>query len=693
MTTATPEQITEGIARRFAADKWVAHEALFAHRHGAKFADFHPEIVADFWSDDPYSQVIGFRGCAKSTLGEEDIVLAAVFGAYRNIVIVGSSETRAVDRLASVKNELAHNELITMVFGGQVGEPWQATKIVTKNGVCIQAIGRDQDIRGIKHLDWRPDFVFVDDFESRDDVQTPEGRRKTLRWFLSELLPACAPARKVRVRATPMDAESVPMRLMNDLKNESRWPTKIFPIERIDAEGNRTPTWPAAYPRAWIDAEHEICRRLGELGVWAREYMCEAVSDADRDFHPAMMRVRPRTPGFEAVYAMIDPARTTTRDSATTGWAVWSWIANRLVVWAAGAANLKPDQIIELMFTIADEYDPVMIGIEKTGLNEFLMQPIRHEQARRGRVIPYKGIEAPRGKLDFIRALQPYFANDEVEFAQELPELRTQLLSFPRGHIDAPNALAYALPLRPGLPVYEAFDQDHIADDLVALAGRTLFVAANAGQGLVAAALIQVDAGQTRILADWVLEGTPAERVGEIHMEAAIAGDSHNVERRRLPADLADMLKNPNARMTLARLPIKWVTPPRHKDRWNNVGLNQAIARIPAGCSAGVDAALGRAHLADAFARLARNAPAVLVSTAATWTCRALSGGYARALDKTTGRPSAEAEDGPYKLLMEGIESFAGMMAAAEDDAEDDENQNYSFDRQGRRYKSAMPAR
>ena len=71
-----------GILEILAADKWLAHFNLFAHRHmhngqPVPPAEFHPDLVADFWSREPYSIRMAFRGSAKSTIGEEDIVLAA----------------------------------------------------------------------------------------------------------------------------------------------------------------------------------------------------------------------------------------------------------------------------------------------------------------------------------------------------------------------------------------------------------------------------------------------------------------------------------------------------------------------------------------------------------------------------------------------------------------------------------------
>lgn len=666
---------------------WRAHTVFFAHRHPTEPASFHPELVADFWSSDRYSQVLAFRGGAKSTYGEEDICLAAALPVFRNILIIGASETRAAERLASISYELKNNDLLIEWFGRQEGTSWTQTKIVTSKNVCIQAMGRDQDIRGIKHLEWRPDFVFVDDFEDKDNVQSPEGRAKTLRWFLAELLPACAPSRKVRVRATPMDPESVPMRL----QNVSGWPTRTFPIETLDEAGERRATWPALFPLSWIDEEKTTYVRLGEMQIWNREYMCEAVSDSDRTFSKEMIRVEPRERSWQAVYAMIDPARTTNRQSATTGWAVWSWINNRLIVWAAGAAMLKPDEIIDLTFTLAREYNPVWIGVEEDGLNEFLLQPIRHEQVRRGVTIPFRPLRAPRGKLDFIRGLQPFFSAREVVFANPLPDLEAQLLGFPTGRIDAPNALAYALQMRPAAPVYDGFSEESIADELEPDPSRPLYLAANATRATTTAILCQHYGGQLRVYADWVIEGAPAESVSRIHAEAALFGDAALGSSRRSRYDWREALKLPSVNLTYQRIPPRWIVPPHHGNEWNNVGLEQAIRQIPASVSRASGPEIGQQVLRQALRQSSGGGPGVQISARAAWTLRALAGGYCRSVRKGGG-VADYAEEGPYRVLMEGLESFVGITAAFRDDGEDNA-QPISYDRQGRPYRSAMPAR
>ncbi len=689
-------QIEETI-RAIAADKWQAHQEIFRHRHQLNgrqvpAADFHPEMVADFWSDDQYSQILSFRGSAKSTIGEEDLTLAVAMRAYHNILIIGSSEARAAERLASVSYELAQNDFLIDHFGVQRSSDraWTQTKLVTAFNCCVQAMGRDQDIRGIKFLDYRPDFVFVDDFEDKDNVQTPEGRAKTLRWFLAELLPACAPHCKVRIRATPMNAESVPMQLWRD----TRWPTKVFPIEYRDDAGKRVASWPTAYSLKWIDDRRRIYESVGELGAWEREYMCRAVSDADQVFKKEMIRVAPKVKTHEACYAMIDPARTVASRSATTGWAVWSWVRNRLVVWGADAQLLLPDEIVALAFDIAERFDPVWVGVEQDGLEQFLLQPLRHEQARRGTYIPLRGVRAPRGKLDFIRGLQPFFAARECEFAQDLPALTEQLLNFPTGRIDAPNALAYALMMRPGLPIYENFSPEHINPDVEPRRDRPMFLVANATQAMTTAALVQAADGRLLVMADWVLEGSPPECVPIIYSEAMLAAGGEREHTVRPARSWDSMLKGPVPdRIVIRPEPPSWVTPPHHGERYTNVGLDQAIRAVPAQVRHGGAEAQGHQHLHDMLGRTGRGLPLVEIGVAAHWTLRALSGGYTRALVR--GRVQDFAEEGPYRLLMEGLESFCAILHSglAETREFADDAQPIAHTPGGLAYRSAMPQR
>lgn len=676
------------LLRELHDDRWLAHCTLFRHRHPEESPDAHRELVGHINRPIARLLVEGFRGFAKSTYLEETAVLRACFREFNFMVVLGASYKLACDRIASIKREFEINRRIQDVFGPLRGEVWQEGKIVLANGLCLQAVGREQSMTGMKYLDHRPDAALVDDLEDPDEVRTDPERERTWDWFLKTFLPSLSDptATWVRVLGTRRGQGSLPERL-----ERGGWKTIKFPIEYLDKKAERKATWPSKFSLDKIDTMK--ADYVGDMDTWMQEYMCEATSAADRVFKREMFKLEARTRTWEPVYAMIDPARTVRSTSASTGWAVWSWVSNRLVVWASGAPMLLPDEIVALGFTIAERFDPIWVQFEQDGLEEFLLQPLRAEQVRRGITIPYRGVRAPKGKLDFIRGLQPFFGAREVIFAQEQPELEAQLLSFPYGKIDAPNALAYAAQTRPGAPIFDGFSPvEHLDETLEIAGGQPLYLAANATGGTTSAVLAQSDGSRLSILADWVLEGGPLERISNIAAEASLLGDtavfrSHREGGKSWEAMLKAVTPDP---VLLRRQAPVWIVGPQHGERYTNVGLSQAIRGLPGEQRSGGTELDGEAHLRELLGKTERGMPLVAIGPGARWTLRALSGGYTRAMVR--GRLQDYAEEGPYRILMEGLLSFCGMLCRQPAREEDGEEQNYRVDdRTGRRYVSAMP--
>jgi len=344
-------------------------------------------------------------------------------------------------------------------------------------------------------------------------------------------------------------------------------------VRRRPETGEEEATWPALFPLDLVLQMRQEYGAAGEPALFDREFMCEAVSAGERVFRPEDIRIESLVRTLEPTWVMIDPARTTRREtSAMTGVVVWSWIGSKLVVWDDLTGFYHPDEIISIMFGLDERYRPVFIGIEENGLEQWLAHAIVQEMARRSAYLPVKAMRAPRDKLNFIAGLQPFLTTGALVFAKDLPELRGQLLGFPRGRIDGPNALAYALPLRPGIPVYEGFNPSvHVADRVFRMASEPMFLAMNSDGRVTVGALMQVTASRTTVLGDWVREGNPASAAPEILRAAALFA---------------------------AGPPFEIKMPPAHADSWNNVGLLQAVkACAPTRVGIGLDPRKGRQYL------------------------------------------------------------------------------------------------
>jgi hypothetical protein len=645
----------EEIITQLARDRRLAHATLFSHRHPQATPEFHYEMVEAWHGPSQHVLTMAFRGAAKSTVAEEAICLAGSFQEFRNCIILGESEARANERLAAIKNEFETNQYLEELFGNLVGSIWQESKIVLANGLVIQAFGRGQSLRGAKHLQWRPDLVFGDDMEDAESVATPEAREKFKQWFMKVVIPALAPGYKFRIAGTPLD----PQAWIMQLKNSPHWQTHTYPIEHKDKDGARLATWPSRFPLDEIDKMRKSYEDLGAMQEYQQEYMCEATDPASKSFTADMIKLEPRLRSWEPVYATCDPARTVKLKSAETGNVVFSWLGRKLIIWEAFGRKMRPDEIIGELFRINEAYHPIEIGFEETGLNEWALQPIRQEQVKRGVLLPLTPLTPPKGKIDFIKGLQNYFKAGEIVFACPLPELERQMTAFPTGRMDILNALAYAIRIRPGQPMYDNFNVGNVSPDMRTMRDQ-IFLCLNSNSRFTTAVAVQMVHGGLHILADYTCEGDPGTWLSDIVKRASMDFEQG----------------------------LKAFAPASHFVTIDRVGLRPAASQIPVDLRQGGDIALGREELRELLSRTRHGVASVQISTKAQWTLNALAGGYCRKMQRT-GQLSEFAEVNVYRVLMEGLESFCALMKTGA--VEQHSDVVYAMAANGRRYISAHP--
>lgn len=658
------------IVRLVAANKVAANKIFFAHRHSDESAEFHPELIGTFHSAEP--QVVGeaFRGGAKTTSVEEVVALEGALQGFNNALVVGPNEDMGKQRLAAIKQEFEQNSKIIDVFGNLVGSIWGETKIVLRNGRCIQAIGKGQSVRGTKHLKWRPDFCVIDDFEDDETVATEAQRIKGVQWLYRTLIPAMDKHYRIRFLGNRLDPDAVIVRVSRD----PNWRALRYPIMVPDENGEAhedlpagkwRPTWKSRFPISWIAAKRAEYQRLNMLREFNNEYMCEAEVPEEKAFRPAMIHINEnRVRGNEAVFAMVESAETIKGKAGVTATAVWSWIGSKLVVWEATERLMMPDEIVAEIGRIDDTYQPVMIGVEENAYNEFLAAPLRDAIAKRGQAIPFcveRG-RIEKDKADFIRGLQPYFNSHNVEFARPMPKLAAQLMAHPTGNCAIASALAFATVIRPLIAVYDDFTLAHIAEEIDVDRTRTRWLAMNATGSMVAAALVQYTDG-VRILRDWVVDGDAGAHVARIIAEASLEGEGK----------------------------VKPCICTTHFDRRNApIGLATALSRVPIAINRMPEPIKGRQFLRASLSTNAGGEPSFQVAKEARWTVNALHGGYGY-YGTEQGRVREEAREGPYQLLMEAIESFMAQLKGSLDEA--DLEPQYAQSRDGRRYLTSMARR
>lgn len=633
-------------------DPVAAHLYFFEHRHPDSSPSFHELAIRDIWdfSIEKLLYLI-FRGGAKSTIAEEALILLACARAFRHALIIGDAEPRAADRLTSIKYEFETNEKLISTFGSLVGEPWGYTNAQLSNGVMLRAFGRNQKLRGIKFLDQRPDFVFLDDIEDEESVAQETHIEKTVRWVMKVLIPSMDRHKRIiRMAATVIHPNAACVQFSKD----SSWVTHKVPVWHYNSQHELVSSWEDRFPLEDMQALQQEYERLGSARDFAQEYLCEAESQQTKPFDVTHIPVDPHLlHTFEPAIILVDPARTAKASSSLTGFVVVSWLSGRLIIWEATGHTWRPSDTINHVFDLAERYNPVFIGIEKDGLEEYLMQPFRDEMVRRQTPLPLIPLKAPKGKHDFIRGLQPYLTAGEVLAASPIPLLQSQLQNFPAGKIDVLNALAYALHMHPGEPVYQNVRPDKLvyASILEELPKhRKVIYALSASSTETAGAVLTLFRNKLAILYDTVLEGAPTatapECLSQLQTYTLRDGDV--------------------------------VVPPRHGGSYDTLGFRATLYHAAAHPGLGGDPAAQRPLLQ---ARI--DSGQLCVSDEAKWTLRALTSGYAYE------PKSREPKKNVYRTLMEAIEAAIPVLTYNQE-----EGRNVAIDkRSGRQFLTSRPQR
>jgi predicted phage terminase large subunit-like protein len=426
-------------------------------------SDFFDEMAAALQNHDiKRLEVIGFRGCAKSTAVSLALVLWAALehpDLYPFIIMLADTRGQASINAASVQHELRSNELILKDYGHlkykriddprpeptlESDEDWQAMNCVLDNGVRILSRSRGQKIRGLKHRQHRPSLIVADDVEDLDWVRSQENRDKSDRWMRGNVLPSIDEHNgRMVIIGNWLHTDG----LMARLKNTGIFTVLEFPLLR-DGPGTELErcTWKAKYPtqKAIDDKRHE----LGDIG-FRREMLLQVVPEEGQDVLPEDIHYYDEPPFDDGNHLAhgVDLA-ISTKESAD-----YTAIVSGEVTWPGGRTEIyvQPHPIIRRM-TFTDTMEALDNVRRSTNMSsEFYVEAVAYQQAAieemERRAFSVQAMHPIKDKRARLRVAARYIKTGVVKFPRTGAEqLLQQLLGFgAEKHDDAVDALVYLI--------------------------------------------------------------------------------------------------------------------------------------------------------------------------------------------------------------------------------------------------------
>jgi phage terminase large subunit-like protein len=292
---------------------WFFHYYLGPRYCKYPTADFHREIFNLTERDDLQNILItAFRGSAKSTLITLSYVLWSIIGVKQKKfpVILGHTQLSTQIHLNALKKELEENDDFRRDFGPfkeHIDGGGMQSILLPQYGANITTRSIGQNIRGIKHAQYRPYLIICDDIEDSESVKTQENRDKLFDWLTGDVMPAGDRDTQLVFIGTPLHNDSVLIRLKDILlKDPIKSAFRQYPI----VDGNGLPLWRGKFPsQELVDNEKSKC--FNEL-LWRREYLLEIVESDEQIIKRADIQYYDDVPEdkdyrFSAV--SIDPAR------------------------------------------------------------------------------------------------------------------------------------------------------------------------------------------------------------------------------------------------------------------------------------------------------------------------------------------------------------------------------------------------
>lgn len=659
----------KALLRAISEDRALGSAMLFSHRHEYASPDFHVAIM-DLWrSADELVLIEAFREGAKTTLAEEFLAMEGCYGNFFYTVIFGETYAKACQKIEAIAHELRTNIKVRKLFGNALAKKPIENKIWFTSGALIECAGWEQEVTGFKYLSRRPDRFYLDDVENEERVRDTGAVDATLKKLYKEIIPAGDKARlKVRVTETPRAADC----LVTRLRTNPDWLCASFPICTGDVDSpEAVSAWPSKYPMEWIRKRRDQFERVGMLRQFQQEYLLNVDTSEAKPFTEDMIRSVDIAPAaWLPRKAIYDPARTANAaTSCRYGKVVVSRLGSRIIVHESGGFFWKPDECRTDLFATWEKHRCSEVGIEKDSLDEYLLQPIRYECLKRGVVIPIRPLNAPqdRDKEAFIMGLQPFFKAGDVILVGGRgmhPQLVAEMLNFPGGTKDIINALAYALRMFAGQPVYEDFGEQNVGPAREPGAGERVVTCWNASSTEVVCSVLMRSGRYFSVPRDFAAGGPTNDAVRSI---------------------LAEL------RATYQKRPIEAYVPAEIHDSFQRIALIPALRAERITAWRAEHTVIARGALADAIRTTIRESRLLTVAKDAPRTLAALAGDYRYPIGRT-GAQAPEPEAGVARLMAEALECAYATLSARFDDTADS-GRHFALNAQGVRYHTALPQR
>lgn len=439
------------------------------------------------------------RGHAKSSIISTIKALHSLAYEHDNyILIISETDTLAKRLVASIANQLKHNEKLREDFGELLHK--QSTKnerdnedtFITTNKQLVEASSAGKSLRGKTFNSTRPTLCLCDDLSSLNNEATEEQRQKLIHWWNSTVEPLPSENGVIVFVGTKVTATGLLSHLLgrrdykqlfhaaviNEPDNPHLWSDYLhmYSGEATDAEldeyyEKHKDELESGIELAWSNrwTYRELMHVKASIGsrAFASEYMNQSFASDEQHFSPEEYAYGRRV--FDGQYhldaieyndkyyylknmdvvACWDPALASNKRSALNAFVTLGRDKDSGLVFVIDvyASRQVPSEFIMEILPRLAEYKPHKVVVEGIGAYrayaEQLADAMRHNSIYHTRMETLK-THGTKSKASRIESLEVPLANHSLILNRDHKEVYRELQEYPNGVVDVLDAIEMA---------------------------------------------------------------------------------------------------------------------------------------------------------------------------------------------------------------------------------------------------------
>lgn len=387
-------------------------------------------------------------------------------GELTGMVVASANEDKAITLLSDIQAQFEANQLWRHDYADRVSlGDWQSGNFATNDGVGFWAFGRGQSPRGIRKMANRPNYAVVDDIDDKVIVRNDQRVRDAVDWVMEDLYGALSiNGARLVVAGNRIHQKSILAHLVGDVeptdpKRAGITHIKVYAFEtkahnKADP-ANGIPAWKERYT---AKALQEKMERMGGRSS-RREFFHEHIEEGLVFQNEWIQWRNPlRLEQYDAVEVYCDPSFKNTKDSDYKAIVVVGKAGLRIDLLRAWVRQASIASMVQVFYDLYEWLESnARYSIEANFLQDLLLDEFNLVGEQMGYSVPIRPDK--RGKPDKytrIENLSPLFERGLIGFNEQersSPDMQTliqQLLAFPYGHDDGPDALEGAVYLLQG---------------------------------------------------------------------------------------------------------------------------------------------------------------------------------------------------------------------------------------------------